>query len=206
MSDDDQKLDFKIGDKVRIKTHPDLSGVIARASDYTLGKWVVAMDHGFRGKSGCVADGVEVTPSELIPFHSDPAIDVSRVYPDHRPWDLEPHYTKHVSAMTSKGLHSKHDIAVQLAWRDQEIERLQFQVKSATQQHEWVLASECLPIDGQPVWFVVRGDPKIWEGDVGAWDEGCYFNFDDGYWSADRVSYWMPRRIEQAPPPPKDPT
>jgi hypothetical protein len=46
------------------------------------------------------------------------------VYPDHRPWDLEPHYSKHVSAMTTEDLHSKHDIAIQLAWRDQEIERL----------------------------------------------------------------------------------
>jgi hypothetical protein len=46
------------------------------------------------------------------------------VYPKHHPWDLEPHYTRHVGAMTSEALHSKADIAIQLAWRDQEIERL----------------------------------------------------------------------------------
>lgn len=37
---------------------------------------------------------------------------------------LGKHYTKHVSAMTSEGLHSKSDIAAELAWRDAEIERL----------------------------------------------------------------------------------
>lgn len=49
-----------------------------------------------------------------------------RLYPQGlRPWDLEPHYGKHVSAMTSKGLHAKHAIAIQLAWRDQRIETLE---------------------------------------------------------------------------------
>jgi hypothetical protein len=52
------------------------------------------------------------------------------MYPDHRPWDLEPHYSKHVNSMTSEDLHSKSDIATQLAWRDQEIERLRFLVTS----------------------------------------------------------------------------
>jgi hypothetical protein len=37
---------------------------------------------------------------------------------------LEPHYGKHVSAMTGEGLHSKSDIAAELAWRDQQIIRL----------------------------------------------------------------------------------
>lgn len=39
-------------------------------------------------------------------------------YPDCAPWDLEPHYSRHVSAMTTEALHSKHDIAKQLALRD----------------------------------------------------------------------------------------
>lgn len=46
------------------------------------------------------------------------------VYPERDPREFEPHYSKHVSAMTSEELHSKHDIAIQLAWRDQEIEHL----------------------------------------------------------------------------------
>ena len=40
-----------------------------------------------------------------------------------QPWELEPYYCKHISAMTTEGLHSKHDIAKQLAWRDQRLEQ-----------------------------------------------------------------------------------
>ncbi len=39
-------------------------------------------------------------------------------YPKLNPMDLEPHYCRHVSAMTSERLHAKSDIAIQLAWRD----------------------------------------------------------------------------------------
>ncbi len=46
------------------------------------------------------------------------------MYPNLNPWELEPHYSRHVSAMTSEDLHSKAAIAEQLAWRDQTIERL----------------------------------------------------------------------------------
>lgn len=47
-------------------------------------------------------------------------------YPDDmNPWNLEPHYSRHVAAMTSEGLHSKAEIAMQLAWRDQTIARLE---------------------------------------------------------------------------------
>lgn len=38
--------------------------------------------------------------------------------------EYEPHYCKHVMAMTAEELHSKADIASELAYRDQEIERL----------------------------------------------------------------------------------
>lgn len=34
------------------------------------------------------------------------------------------YYIRHVSAMTAEGLHSKSDIAAELAWRDAEIDRL----------------------------------------------------------------------------------
>jgi hypothetical protein len=37
---------------------------------------------------------------------------------------LEPHYSRHVAAMTAEGLHSKSDIAAELAFRDKEIARL----------------------------------------------------------------------------------
>lgn len=38
--------------------------------------------------------------------------------------ELAPHYSKHVMAMTAEILHSKSDIAAELAWRDAEIERV----------------------------------------------------------------------------------
>lgn len=38
--------------------------------------------------------------------------------------DLGEYYTKHISAMTDEGLHSKSDIAAELAFRDAEIDRL----------------------------------------------------------------------------------
>ncbi|MCP4700501.1 MAG: hypothetical protein GY862_27165 [Gammaproteobacteria bacterium] len=42
-------------------------------------------------------------------------------------------YAKHVSAMTSEGLHSKSDIAGELAYRDAEIERLRSEVAELKQ-------------------------------------------------------------------------
>lgn len=38
---------------------------------------------------------------------------------------LGEHYISHVSAMTTEALHSKSDIAAELAWRDAYIERLE---------------------------------------------------------------------------------
>jgi len=56
---------------------------------------------------------------------------MSRTYPDVDPMTLEPHYCRHVEAMTAEGLHEKSEIAAQLAWRDQEIERLRALVRRA---------------------------------------------------------------------------
>lgn len=41
------------------------------------------------------------------------------------PWELEPHYSHHVGAMTAEGLHEKADIAFQLALRDKRIAELE---------------------------------------------------------------------------------
>ncbi len=41
---------------------------------------------------------------------------------------LQPHYIKHVDAMTAEGLHSKSDIAAELAWRDLQIAEARDQV------------------------------------------------------------------------------
>jgi len=54
------------------------------------------------------------------------------LYADRNPCKLEPHYTAHVMAMTREDLHSKSDIAAELAWRDQEIEALRAQVEALT--------------------------------------------------------------------------
>ncbi len=48
-----------------------------------------------------------------------------KLYPECRPWELEPYYSRHVSAMTSEELHSKAAIAEQLAWRDKRIAMLE---------------------------------------------------------------------------------
>jgi len=42
--------------------------------------------------------------------------------------ELGNHYGNHAEAMTAEGLHSKSDIAAELAWRDAEIERLRMQL------------------------------------------------------------------------------
>jgi hypothetical protein len=48
----------------------------------------------------------------------------AKLYPPQDPIELGAHYTRHIEAMTAEGLHSKADIAEQLAWRDLEIENL----------------------------------------------------------------------------------
>jgi len=48
-----------------------------------------------------------------------------RLYPPVDLFALGEHYIKHVEAMTAEGLHSKSDIAAQLAWRDQRIAQLE---------------------------------------------------------------------------------
>lgn len=47
-----------------------------------------------------------------------------KLYADRDPMALEPHYSRHVMAMTAEQLHWKSDIAAELSFRDKEIERL----------------------------------------------------------------------------------
>lgn len=47
-----------------------------------------------------------------------------KLYAERNIIDLCEYYTKHISAMTAEGLHSKSDIAAELAFRDAEIDRL----------------------------------------------------------------------------------
>ncbi len=52
---------------------------------------------------------------------------MNKQYPEESPIQLDldgEYYSRHVEAMTAEGLHSKSDIAIQLGWRDREIDRL----------------------------------------------------------------------------------
>jgi hypothetical protein len=54
-----------------------------------------------------------------------PADPVPNLYADRDPRKLEPYYSRHALAMTAEGLHAKHAIAEELAWRDQRIATLE---------------------------------------------------------------------------------
>ena len=62
-----------------------------------------------------------------------------KLYPPHDPSTLEPHYCRHVEAMTAEGLHKKSDIAAQLAWRDRRIAELEVERDKARseREHAW---------------------------------------------------------------------
>ncbi|ECC3465576.1 hypothetical protein AA471_23515 [Salmonella enterica subsp. enterica] len=45
------------------------------------------------------------------------------------------YYSRHIQAMTREGLHSKGDIAAELAWRDQQIEQLREKLKQLEEKH-----------------------------------------------------------------------
>lgn len=46
---------------------------------------------------------------------------MDKLYAERDVFELEPHFSDHVSAMTGEGLHNKADIAAELAFRDAEI-------------------------------------------------------------------------------------
>jgi hypothetical protein len=52
-------------------------------------------------------------------------------YADRDIMNLEPQYSRHVSAMTREGLHGKAEIAAELAWRDRQIGLLKRAINDA---------------------------------------------------------------------------
>ena len=62
-------------------------------------------------------------------------------YADRDPRELEPHFSKHMSAMTEEDLHSKAAIAEELAYRDRVIERQHAEIDRA-----WQYIESCLGI------------------------------------------------------------
>jgi hypothetical protein len=55
-----------------------------------------------------------------------------------KPWELEPHYSRHVAAMTEEGLHDKAAIAEQLAWRDKRIAELETKLNAMMNATIWL--------------------------------------------------------------------
>lgn len=84
--------------------------------------------------------------------------DKPKLYADRDSRALGQHYLKHVEAMTVEGLHSKADIADELAWRDVQIESLTARV--AELERDAVMMKK---IDGltklEPGWDGYRGVP-----------------------------------------------
>jgi phage shock protein A len=56
-----------------------------------------------------------------------------RLYEKRNAATLEPYYTRHVAAMTAEGLHDKGDIAAELAYRDQQIEKVTASLEASLQ-------------------------------------------------------------------------
>ncbi len=54
---------------------------------------------------------------------------MTKLYPPQDPSALEPHYSRHVSAMTTERLDGKAEIAEQLAWRDKRIAELEAELE-----------------------------------------------------------------------------
>jgi hypothetical protein len=69
------------------------------------------------------------------------------VYPRLNPSDLEPHYCRHISAMTSEGLHEKSDIAIQLAWRDKRIAELEAEVAALSRDEQTPVDAKQVPLE-----------------------------------------------------------
>ena len=66
-----------------------------------------------------------------------------KLYARRDPMALEPHFTRHMLAMTAEGLDEKGDIALELAWRDAQIERLAARLNEFKEWAESMCHSEC---------------------------------------------------------------
>jgi ribA/ribD-fused uncharacterized protein len=73
------------------------------------------------------------------------------------------HYVNHVEAMTAEGLHSKSDIAAELAHRDIVIERLQLELASAHTAVEGWRQLRTVPEPGKSRGNLLRDETSQWE-------------------------------------------
>lgn len=83
------------------------------------------------------------------------------------------YYCEHISAMTREGLHSKSDIAAELAYRDFEIDKLKSQLEAITKEQrdkfeDWVtrdsLHKESVLSKFNDGRYQVRSTQKQWQG------------------------------------------
>ena len=100
------------------------------------------------------------------------------------------HYSKHVSAMTKEGLHSKSDIAAELAYRDLEIIKLDTEIceiKSKSSASNWISVDDA-KLELYPAFYwlkqtngIVMARPSEFVGD----------SFSDGTWKLEisRISH-----------------
>lgn len=67
--------------------------------------------------------------ADVVEGIGDNILMTTKLYGGRDPHKLEPHYSKHVEAMTREGLIGKHEIAEELAYRDLAIEDLRGRVQ-----------------------------------------------------------------------------
>ena len=72
---------------------------------------------------------------------------MTKLYKERNHEDLEPYLFNHMMAMTGEGLHSKADIAAELAFRDKRIEELE-EALARSEEEVWELAASLNDMDG----------------------------------------------------------
>ena len=111
----------------------DLAGLHA-AADAAVERDVTTITPGAQACAGCNCPRHRCQPLWRDGRKCCPDCHHQPTYPlNLKPWELEPHYSKHVADMTAEALHDKSDIALQLAWRDKKLADLQR------------IISECIP-------------------------------------------------------------
>lgn len=111
-------------------------------------------------------------------------------------------YADHVMAMTGEKLHSKSEIAAELAYRDTEIATLQARIAELEEAQRWIPVGERLPdVDARAMfghWADYPGSDKewLWVASGELHEDGQYwFDFVDQYMEVRNwhtVTHWMP--------------
>lgn len=65
-----------------------------------------------------------------------------KLYAEQNPIKLGKYYTDHVMAMTAENLHSKADIAKQLAWRDKKLDAQAEELAALRETYKYLIAEQ----------------------------------------------------------------